>query len=72
MGLKISLQKGVLIEIEPEYIWVDEKQKNESIFFDEFIYVPEQGFYRLPPHFRSLYFSREIRRENHEAWNKFF
>lgn len=71
-GLNIRLKKKGLIEIAPEYEWINEKDKIGSIFYDEFVFVRQKGFYRLPASFRPLHYMREISSQDTTHWNAFF
>ncbi|MCE5294587.1 MAG: DEAD/DEAH box helicase [Chlamydiales bacterium] len=72
VGLKIALKKKGTIEILPEYVWEVAQDANTSFFYDEFVYVPEKGFYRLPPAFRPEHLTREITSLDPQAWADFF
>ncbi len=72
MGVEVKLKKANVIEIVPKYEWVSDSVKKQAIFFDEFIFVPKKGFYRLPSSFCPLYYVREIKSSDRELWNAFF
>ncbi len=72
MGLYIHLKRRALIEITPEYEWMDPQDARNSFFFDDFVFVQKKGFYELPPHLKPPYFAREISHHDAELWNAFF
>ena len=72
IGLKVHLKKKGLIEIVPDYEWVDEKETKRAHFFDEFVYVQEKGFFRLSAHLAPLHYIREISSQDPTQWNSFF
>ena len=72
IGLSVHLKKKGLIEIAPEYEWVDEKEAKRAHFFDEFVYMQEKGFFRLSAHLAPLHYIREISRQDPGQWNSFF
>src|SRR5262249_21658223 len=40
--------------------------------YDEFVYIPQKGFYRLPPELRPLHFTHTITAEDPTLWSSFF
>lgn len=72
VGLNISLKKKGLIEIAPQYEWVHDKDRLVALFYDEFVFVPKKGFYRLPATLRPLHYIREISSHDSHLWNNFF
>ncbi len=72
VGLKIWLKKTHIVEIIPEYTWKDPKDAKRSFFYDEFVYIPEKGFYRMPQGMRPMTLSREVSAEDRDAWAHFF
>ena len=72
VGLKISLKKAGRIEIVPEYTWNRPEYGQKSFFYDEFVFVPKLGFYRLPQAMRPIPLTREVVAENQESWIDFF
>lgn len=72
VGLSIKLKKKGVIQILPEYEWVNPRDVSSSLFYDEFVFVRNRGFYRLQPNFRPLHFVREISADDPQAWGAFF
>lgn len=72
VGIQVRLKSRGVIEILPEYSWHDPKDKKRALFYDEFVYVPDKGFYRLPAHLRPLHFARTIAQDDTLAWSSFF
>ncbi len=72
VGLRIWLKKAKSIEIIPEYSWNDPQDAKHAIFYDEFVYVPEKGFYRMPQNMRPETLTREISSEDRDKWTNFF
>lgn len=72
VGLKIGLKKKGIIEILPEYSWQAAGDCDKSFFYDEFVYVADKGFYRLPPEQRPVHLAREISATDPQAWSDFF
>ena len=72
VGLSIKLKKKGVIQILPEYEWKTYRDKELSIFYDEFVFVRNRGFFRLPQSFRPLQFVREISADDPQAWSAFF
>lgn len=48
-GLNIMRTKQNTIDISPEYTLHEEYMNKKVIFFDEYTYVPGEGFHELPP-----------------------
>lgn len=72
VGLKIDQKSKKVIEINPEYTWKNPDDANKALFFDEYVFVPEKGFYCLPPNLRSLHFLQTISQDDEVLWNSFF
>ncbi len=72
VGLKIELRKKGTIEIQPEYEWHVPEDVNSSFFYDEFVFIRDKGFYRLPQPFRPAHLTREITSTDPQAWSSFF
>jgi superfamily II DNA or RNA helicase len=52
VGLNVSLKKGDLIEVTPEYTLLPEYQGKGVLFFDDYSYMQGEGFYELPVAYR--------------------
>ncbi|MBS0634086.1 MAG: DEAD/DEAH box helicase [Verrucomicrobia bacterium] len=72
VGLKVWLKKKGTIEIIPQYEWRDITDSHNSFFYDEFIFVKQKGFYRLPLAFRPVHLVREVSAADPQAWSDFF
>jgi hypothetical protein len=72
VGVWVRLKKRGVVEILPEYRWWDPKDETRAIFYDEFVYVPEKGFYRLPVELRPMHFARTLSSEDPAVWGSFF
>ena len=72
VGLNIHLKKKGVIEILPEYEWVDDKEGKKAEFYDEFVFMQGKGFYRLPLNLRPLHYLKEIKSQDHALWDAFF
>lgn len=72
VGIRVHLKSKGVIEILPEYSWHDPEDKKQAVFYDEFVFVPHKGFYRLPATLRPLHFARIVRQDDPQAWIAFF
>ena len=72
VGIQVRLKSRGVIEILPEYSWHDPKDKKRALFYDEFVFVPGKGFYRLAAHLRPLHFAKTVKQDDPEAWSAFF
>ncbi len=72
VGLEIKLKKRGVIDILPKYEWKKKQYATQCLFYDEFVYVHEEGFYRLPLELRPVHLMREISSEDPESWQDFF
>jgi superfamily II DNA or RNA helicase len=72
VGLIITLKNKGVIEIVPHYSWVDKSDEAKALFYDEYVFVRDKGFYCLPPHLRPLHYTREIESQDTDHWNAFF
>lgn len=72
VGLRIWLKKKGIIEVVPEYAWESDEERDRSTFYDEFVFVKDKGFYRLPVEFRSESLACEVHAEDEQAWTSFF
>lgn len=60
--LRVTLEEDETLQVAPQYILLPAYLNKKVIFFDEFSYVPEEGFYelltpiRLPERYRSSFF----------------
>lgn len=67
--LFIRHEKKSVVLIEPKIVWKHPSYQNELLLFDEFGYLPDIGFFELPP---TLSLAREIDKSQPEEWNAFF
>ena len=53
IGLRVGLlDDGETIEVAPVYEFIDKNKGATAIFYDEFVYIPGDGFYEIPPSMR--------------------
>jgi len=72
VGIQVGLRRRDEIALSPQYSWHDPHDQKRAIFYDEFVFVPSIGFYRLEPSFRPLHFARSIKADDPSVWNAFF
>lgn len=51
-GLDIHLTEEYRIQVSPLYFFISHYQQQQVSFFGDFTYVPEEGFYEIPPEIR--------------------
>jgi SNF2 family DNA or RNA helicase len=72
VGLSITVKKKGLISILPDYVWKNAYDQKEALFFDDYVYIKNKGFYHIPAALRPVPHIREIASDDSESWNVFF
>ena len=72
VGLSITYTKKKQISLIPHYSWEKPEYEKGALFYEEFGYLPELGFFILPPILTQTHLSRTISPSNKDEWETFF
>lgn len=60
------------VYVSSHYQWSDPEYERNAFFYDDFVYVPELGFFQISPTLAQQYINRSFSPSDKDSWNNFF